>query len=93
MEVASVFKECGVIGLVLLDLLFMLVAGLAWWQFTRSLRSGKARIKGWTFERTIEPFHYWSNTIMFGVAGIMTTGLGAVLLFALISGDVAHPQN
>lgn len=78
------------IGLVLLDLLFLLVAGLAWWQLTRSLRSGKARIKGWTFERTIEPFHYWSNTIMFGIGGLMMTGLGTALLFALIVGDVAH---
>ena len=75
------------IGAVLLDLLSFLVAGLAWWQFTRSLLSGRARIKGWIFERTIEPFHYWSNTIMFGIAALMTTGLGAFLLFALISGD------
>ena len=74
------------ISLVLLDLLFLLVASLAWWQFTRSLRSGKARIKGWIFDRKAEPFHYWSNTIMFGIAGLMTTGLGAVLLFALIAG-------
>ena len=74
------------ISLVLLDLLFLLVASLAWWQFTRSLRSGKARIKGWTFDRAVEPFHYWSNTIMFGIAGLLTTGLGAVLLFALITG-------
>ena len=73
-------------GAVLLDLLFLLVAGFAWWQFTQTLRSGKAHIKGWTFERTIEPFHYWSSTVMLAIAGLMTTGIGITLLYALLSG-------
>lgn len=79
------------IGLVLLDALSLLGAALAWWQFTRSLRSGKADIKGWVFERKAEPFHYWSNTIMFGVAGLMMTALGTVLLFGLVAGDGTRP--
>jgi hypothetical protein len=75
-----------VIGPVLLALLFLAVAGLAWWQFTRSLTSGKAQIKGWTFERDVEPFHYWSNTILFAIAGLLTTVVGVVLLLALLVG-------
>jgi hypothetical protein len=79
-------KDRDVIGLVLLDLLSLVVAALAWWQLTRSLKSGEARIKGWTFGRTVQPFHFWSNTIMFGITGIITTGLGIGLLFLLMTG-------
>jgi hypothetical protein len=70
----------------LLAILSFAVAGLAWWQFVRSLTSRKAQIKGWVFERDVEPFHYWSNTIMFGMGGLLTSALGLFLLLALLVG-------
>jgi hypothetical protein len=73
-------------GTFLLAFLFLAVAGLAWWQFIRSLTSRKAKIKGWVFERDVEPFHYWTNTIMFGIGGLMTSALGSFLLLALLVG-------
>jgi hypothetical protein len=63
--------------------LFVVIAAFVDWRLWNAITSKRAAVKGWVFERSEQPAHYWAAVGLNVVAALMLSALAAVLVLGM----------